>query len=607
MIGLLLSSIASVGFLALLIIAAHRHRRDRQPGALELARVLAVYLVAAVASMVQMLPEPPPPIDQLTLVLMAVTFAVIPLLMVRFADVFAPVPAVLWRGALVVWAPLVVGLVLLVLDVLPARVAEVLLHGFLALWAVGHGVAVIWMVRGGRRVAAVVARRRAQLMALAIGGLGAVLPLSVLLDDVVVDTTSSILVLAVASVALLLLGFAPPAVLRWHWARRDRHELARAQRRMVEIDDPDRLGVELLPHVMRQVGAAGAWLFAGDEVVAVVPRGASPPWRPWGAVGADGGRVVVRHTSHGPVLVAPTVRGHLVLLVDPYALLFGARDLDATAALAVQLDIALDRAGLKARELEAARASEEARRIAEVERIRDDVLATISHELRTPLTTVSGVSSLLVDRWDEMDGDARHRLAARVAANAEQLRASIEQVLELTAHRVAAPTRSSSRTVDVGDLLRTATDDLAETLADHEVLVIVDEEVTAHLDAPVMQQMLRHLLTNAAKFSPSGSPLEVEAEARSAELRIAVSDRGRGMAPEELERAFEPFYRAGNVLHRETRGLGLGLAVVSALAPSVGARLEAHSEPGAGTRVTLVLPDAVAVGPRDADHERQDA
>lgn len=118
-------------------------------------------------------------------------------------------------------------------------------------------------------------------------------------------------------------------------------------------------------------------------MVAAHPGASEPPWRPdEGAQDGGDGRVLVRHTGDGHLLVAPTARGHLVLDVDPYALLFGARELATAAALGVQLDVALDRARLKGRELEAVRASEQARRIADVERVRDDVLATISHEMR---------------------------------------------------------------------------------------------------------------------------------------------------------------------------------------------------------------------------------
>jgi signal transduction histidine kinase len=596
MVDVTLTFAAVVGFATLLAIAIHRHARWRQPGALALAHVLGVYVVAALGTLTQMLPAMPHAMGDPIQAVLATAFSMIPLLMLRFADEFVPVPRVVGYIAVAVWVPMALASVLFSLGAVPLTTEVVVLWLFVVLWAVGHGVAVVWLLRGSRRVAAVVARRRAQLMAAAVAGLGVVLPVGVavgeLLDADQVGT--GILLLAVITIAALLLGFAPPPMLRWQWSRRDREQLEHAQRRLVEGDDPDELAAELLPHVMRQCGARGAWLLAGGDVVASVPASAPPPRLP--VTREPAGTVAVKHTEDGHVLVAPTTNGHLVLSVDAFALLFGARDLDTISALAVQLDLVLDRARLKARELAAVRQTEEARRITEVERIRDDVLATVSHEMRTPLTTVCGVSSLLEQRWAQLDEDARLRMVSRIAANADDLRAAIEEILDLTAHRLAAPDEPSLRPVEVAGLLRRTVSDCNGMLADHDVLVLAPEGVVALLDVAATQQILRHLLANAAKFAPAGTPIEVEARTEGPQLCLVVSDRGPGMDAEDLERAFEPFYRGGDVLRRDTRGLGLGLAVVNALAVSVGAHLEADSARGLGTRVTVILPDAIEVG-----------
>ncbi len=595
MVDVALTLTALTGFVTLLVIAIHRHARWRQPGARALAHVLAVYVVAALASLAGMLPDMPGAMDEPRQALLGAAFSVIPLLMLRFAQEFVRVPRLVGYVAVGAWVPMAVAMVLFSVGAVPVGVERVVLWLFVLLWAVGHGAAVIWLLRGSRRVAAAVARRRAQLMAGAVAGLGAVLPIAVGLGEIIEtdQVGTAIMLVAVITVAALLLGFAPPPMLRWQWSRRDREQLEHAQRRLVEADDPDELVTELLPHVMRQSGAVGAWLLTGDEVVASVPDATPPPWRP--VTRTRPGTVAVEATDHGHVLVAPTANGSLMLAVDPFALLFGALELDTVSALAVQLDLVLDRARLKARELAVVRQVEEARRIAEVERIRDDVLATVSHELRTPLTTVCGVSSLLEQRWGELDEHARLRMVSRISANAGDLRATIEEILELTAHRLATSDEPSLQPVEVAGLVRRTVSECNGMLDAHDVLVLAPDGVVAHLDVAATQQMLRHLLANAAKFAPAGTPIEIEAQADGADLRLAVSDRGPGMDAEVLERAFEPFYRGGDVLRRETRGLGLGLAVVNALAVMVGADLEADSAPKSGTRVTVTLPNAIEV------------
>ena len=601
MVDVSLTLTAGAGFVALLAIATHRHARWRQPGARALSDVLAAYVVAALAVAAGMLPGIPQGAQDAFSAVTAAVFSIIPLLMLRFADEFVAVPRLVGLAAVAVWVPMTSATVLFVLGVMPSRAEDVLLTLFVVLWAVSHGAAVVWLLRGSRRLTAIVARRRAQMMASAVGGLGAVLPIGIVVGQLLDadQAGTGILVFGAITVAALLLGFAPPPMLRWQWSRRDREQLEFAQRRLVEADDSAELAGELLPHVMRQAGAAGAWLLAGDEVVASVPDSADPPLRP--VTRAPLGLVEVEATDDGHALVAPTTNGYLVLAVDPFALLFGARELDTISALAVQLDLVLDRARLKARELAAVQQVEEARRISEVERIRDDVLATVSHEMRTPLTTVCGVSALLEQRWGDFDESARLRMVSRIAANADDLRAAIEEILELTAHRLATPDEPSLRPVEVSGLLRRTVNDCNGMLAAHDVLVVAPDGVVANLDAAATQQILRHLLANAAKFAPAGTPIEVEGRAEGADLRLAVSDRGPGMDAEDLERAFEPFYRGGDVLRRETRGLGLGLAVVNALALSVGAHLDADSAPERGMRVTVTLPDAVAVADASAD------
>lgn len=172
-------------------------------------------------------------------------------------------------------------------------------------------------------------------------------------------------------------------------------------------------------------------------------------------------------------------------------------------------------------------------------------------------------------------------------------------MLALTANRLASPARSSPRPIDVSALLRRVVAGSSDALADHEVLVAAPEDASASLDVAVTEQILQRLLANAVRFSPPGSPVEIEATATGDDLRIAVSDRGSGMSQGDLEQAFEPFYRGGDVLRRETRGLGMGLAVVNTLARSIGARVEAESQEGRGTRVTLVVPGALVGGTRD--------
>lgn len=594
MLELMLIGTCVGGFALLCAVAVARHVRDRQPGARELAHVLGLYAGVALVAALQSLTEGRAPVSLLADMLMAAGLGVVPLLMLRFAAVFDPVPASLRRA--VRWLTPVVVILGGLLDtgILPEPAVTTFLAGFLTLWLGGHLAAAGRLFIGGRRASATVIRRRSELMAAGVAGLGAVLVVAAFEGGLTGGPITITLAAAVGTLALFLCGFAPPAALRWHWERSDRGRFEGTERRLVELDDPQQLAAELLPHLLRLTGGSAAWLLDRDGRVVATSGSHAPPPQLEEVDPVTPGRVLSLRArgGAGSVLVAGTSRGCLVLTADPYALLFGARDLDGVGSLAGRLDVAVDRARLRAREVERVQELAEARRILEVDRIREDVLATVSHEVRTPLTTVCGASELLDVHWAALSEERRLELVRRIRVNGDALRGVVDEILDLTELRLVPPA-SITAPVLVREVIGSVVDALGEALADHEVVVDVPPGLIAAVDTSAVARILTHLLSNAAKFSPVGSRVEVVARARQRDLALRVRDEGIGMAPEDLRRVFEPFVRVGPVLRRETRGVGLGLALVSTLAETAGIRLQATSEPGCGTTITLTLPGAV--------------
>jgi len=112
-------------------------------------------------------------------------------------------------------------------------------------------------------------------------------------------------------------------------------------------------------------------------------------------------------------------------------------------------------------------------------------------------------------------------------------------------------------------------------------------DVLAPMDFVLMAQVLVNLLDNALKYSPPGTPIGVEAHVAERVLEMAVTDRGAGIPPEDLERIFDKFYR----VHRpdSVGGTGLGLAICKAILEAHQGRIHAQNRPGGGTIITLVL------------------
>jgi len=97
---------------------------------------------------------------------------------------------------------------------------------------------------------------------------------------------------------------------------------------------------------------------------------------------------------------------------------------------------------------------------------------------------------------------------------------------------------------------------------------------------------------NAIRHSPATAAVTVRLEADAASARLTVEDHGPGIPTEEQERIFEPFYRRGSELRRETQGIGIGLSIAKHIVEAHGGRIQVESRPGSGSRFTIVLPAA---------------
>jgi two-component system sensor histidine kinase KdpD len=256
--------------------------------------------------------------------------------------------------------------------------------------------------------------------------------------------------------------------------------------------------------------------------------------------------------------------------------------------------IALEQERLFHEEQEAALARES-------DRLKSALLSSVSHDLRTPLAGIKAAASSLLQtdvRWSE---DDRRAFAADIDAEADRLTRLVSNLLDLSRIEAGAIVPSKDWE-DVGDLIARVVRRLEQ----------LDTESTAHLpthpiqvefagdlppvclDVVHMEQVLTNLIENAAKYSPEGAPIRVAAGIESASggtsnLRVAVTDRGQGIRPEERERVFDKFYRAAGSARR-TGGTGMGLAIVKGLVEADGGHVEVESRPGMGSTFTVVVP-----------------
>ena len=219
---------------------------------------------------------------------------------------------------------------------------------------------------------------------------------------------------------------------------------------------------------------------------------------------------------------------------------------------------------------------DQARLGAERERLRSAMLTSVSHDLRTPLASIIGALSSLRSFGERYDAAAREDLLATAQGEAERLDRFVGNLLDMTRLDAGAivPKREA---VEVGDLVSTALRRAAPLVADHEVASTVASGLPAlALDFVLAEQVLFNLLDNAAKYSPPGGRLSIEARQAGARVEIVVRDEGPGLADADLERIFEKFYRAESG-DRRRAGTGLGLAIARGFVEAMGGTLTAHN------------------------------
>jgi signal transduction histidine kinase len=218
------------------------------------------------------------------------------------------------------------------------------------------------------------------------------------------------------------------------------------------------------------------------------------------------------------------------------------------------------------------------------------LLRLVSHELRTPLSAVL----LQVDRLrrDAAELSPAHRDAvARMRSATQRLAGLVESLLEF------ARMESGRVTLDpeLLDPARIAGEALEELRAQAEPkglsLSAPPQGTVAHLetDARLLRLVLLNLLSNGIKFTEAGS-VSVAISAADGEHRIAVRDTGRGIAPLDQARIFEPFEQLEEIARKHTPGVGIGLALVREMVASLGGRIALESRVGAGSTFTVVLP-----------------
>ncbi len=231
-------------------------------------------------------------------------------------------------------------------------------------------------------------------------------------------------------------------------------------------------------------------------------------------------------------------------------------------------------------------------RLKELDRLKDDFVATVNHELRTPLASIRAFSEILRDHHELSDEEHAEFLNI-VVAESERLTRLIGQLLDLSRVEAVGQLPSDKRPVDLASVVRESSATLRELFASRNVALDVDIELQRALvlgDHDRLVQVLVNLLGNAAKFAPQrGGRARVRLRSVGDEYELAVSDNGPGIRPADRGIVFERFRQLGDPMDVKPQGVGLGLAISQRIVEQHGGRIwiEDGAEGGAMFRIRL--------------------
>jgi two-component system phosphate regulon sensor histidine kinase PhoR len=298
-------------------------------------------------------------------------------------------------------------------------------------------------------------------------------------------------------------------------------------------------------------------------------------------------RLQVDSLLFNPLLAMDTPLGALILARTEDEGSIGAVDRELISVLCGQAAVAFQNARLF-EEIQRAYAE-----LQQLDHMKSEFINIAAHELRTPLAILMGHADLLAEDIQEPGTKRRLQIIVR---NALRLSELIRDLLDMR-HLQTGEARVRVSTFDVEDLVANALQDFLPMAEKKEI------EVSSHVPpglAPIQNDRQRILITlnnlvqNAISFTHSGGRVGVEVSDRENECWVTVWDTGVGIAREQLERIFSPFYQVESSLTREHEGMGLGLAIAKGMIELCGGRIWVESTLGQGSRFTFSIPKELA-------------
>ncbi|TMC52833.1 MAG: HAMP domain-containing histidine kinase [Chloroflexi bacterium] len=515
----------------------------------------------------------------------AVLFLVSGYGLVMFRDSFVPYSPL--RRRVIVGAIAVVGMGAIAVQ-LPfnpdsphSPIQTLVLVGLIVVWAfcILEPSVTFWLAARGRP-----AVEKARLRSISIGYAG--LLLVVVFGTVAGSLNGALTILvdlfALAIVPVLYVAFFPPAWLRRIWRQPEEDEFRQALHDLLLYSaDRATLADRAVGWAVRLVGGESAYVIDADGSI-LAARGIGT-----GDAAVMSSRADVlkagadRHAPWraGATVVAPLDlsqgRGAIVIVSGRLSPMFGDDEMTRLRQYAASIIVGLDRVMMSSK-------------IAALERAKTDFLNIASHELRGPMTVIKGYLTMLeAGALGDLAPKARSVLPLLISKS-DEVNWMIEQMIEASRLEEGRLALRRQR-MDIVELTDSAIDGVKMLMSGHELKVDAPvESIEANVDPDRFQMVVRNLLSNAAKYSPSGTDITVDVRRDGDKAFVSVGDQGVGITKEDQATLFTRFGRIETAAH--VQGTGLGLWLSREIARMHDGDLTVDSRPGTGSKFTFTVP-----------------
>ncbi|HUZ76618.1 MAG TPA: PAS domain S-box protein [Chloroflexota bacterium] len=227
----------------------------------------------------------------------------------------------------------------------------------------------------------------------------------------------------------------------------------------------------------------------------------------------------------------------------------------------------------------------------EIEELKNQIISLVSHELRTPIGHIKGFSSSLLDPEVEWDAATQRDFITEIDREADRLSALVRDLLDMS--KIESGTAVGEKVaVSPAAVTRQALKDVENATAQHRLLDCVSDELPYVLgDAGQLERVIGNLIENAAKYSPAGTEIRIDARLADGMIQWSISDQGPGVPVEYRQRIFEKFVRIRTAAQR-VPGTGLGLPICKGIVEAHGGKLWLDSPPQPGSRFSFTIPCA---------------